>query len=160
MIRPAHAREADTVRTLVRTAYEHYIARLGREPGPMRDDYAQRIVDGQVWVLDEEGELLGVVVLIERPDSFLLQNIAVAPAAQGKGYGRRLITFAEEAAKRRGHDELYLYTNVLMVENIALYQHLGFREIGRNHEQGFDRVYMAKPVSSRSEPRSSNTEGS
>jgi len=33
-----------------------------------------------------------------------------------------------------------------MVENIALYQHLGFREIGRIQEQGFDRVYMAKPV--------------
>jgi len=60
-----------------------------------------------------------------------------------------LITFAEQEAKRRGHDELQLYTHVLMVENIALYQHLGFREIGRIHEQGFDRVYMAKPVAER-----------
>ena len=57
-----------------------------------------------------------------------------------------MITFAEEEAKRRGYDELRLYTNVLMVENIVLYQHLGFREIGRIHEHGFDRVYMAKPV--------------
>jgi ribosomal protein S18 acetylase RimI-like enzyme len=85
-------------------------------------------------------------VLTERPESFLLQNVAVAPAAQGQGYGRRLITFAEDEAKRRGYDELRLYTNVLMGENIALYQHLGFREIGRIHEQGFDRVSMAKSV--------------
>jgi ribosomal protein S18 acetylase RimI-like enzyme len=146
MIRPADAIDTDAVRALVRRAYAHYVIRLGREPGPMRDDYAQRIADGQVWVLEEAGELIGVVVLSERPESFLLQNVAVAPAGQGKGYGRRLITFAEQEAKRRGRDELQLYTHVLMVENIALYQHLGFREIGRIHEQGFDRVYMAKPV--------------
>jgi hypothetical protein len=31
-----------------------------------------------------------------------------------------------------------------MVENIALYQRLGFVEIARVQEKGFDRVYMAK----------------
>lgn len=147
MMRPAVPGEADAVRTLVRAAYGRWVERLGREPGPMRDDYAQRIADDQVWVLEEEGELVGVVVLTEQPESFLLQNVAIAPAAQGKGYGRRLIAFAEDEAKRRGYDELRLYTNVLMVENVALYQHLGFREIGRIHEQGFDRIYMAKSVS-------------
>jgi ribosomal protein S18 acetylase RimI-like enzyme len=146
MIRPADAIDTDAVRALVRRAYAHYVIRLGREPGPMRDDYAQRIADGQVWVLEEAGELIGVVVLSERPESFLLQNVAVAPAAQGNGFGRRLITFADDEAKRRGFEELQLYTHLLMVENIALYQHLGFREIGRIQEQGFDRVYMAKPV--------------
>ena len=147
MIRPAHAREVDAVRALVRAAYGRWVERLGREPGPMRDDYAQRIAAGQVWVMDAGGELVGLVVLTERPESFLLQNVAVAPAAQGKGYGRRLIAFAEDEAKRRGYVEVQLYTHVLMVENIALYQRLGFREIGRIHEQGFDRVYMAKLVS-------------
>ena len=149
MIRPALPSEADAVRGLVREAYAHYVARLGREPGPMGDDYAERIADGQVWVLEEECELVGVVVLTERPESYLLQNVAVAPAAQGKGYGRRLIAFAEDEAKRRGYDEVQLYTHVLMVENIALYEHLGFREIGRIHEQGFDRVYMAMTLSPR-----------
>ena len=151
MIRLADNHEAHAVRALVREADAHYVMRLGREPGPMQDDYSQRIADGEVWVLEKAGEIVGVAVLSERPESFLLQNVAVAPAAQGNGDGRRLIAFAEEEAKRRGHDELQLYTHVLMVENIALYQQLGFREIGRIHEQGFDRVYMAKSVSSRSE---------
>ena len=147
MIRPGEAHDADTAYTLVRDAYRHWVDRLGREPGPMQDDYARRIADGEVWVLEEEDQLLGVLVLTERPESLLLQNVAVTPAAQGKGYGRRLIAFAEDEAKRRGFEELQLYTHQLMVENIALYQHLGFREIGRIHEHGFDRVYMAKPVS-------------
>jgi ribosomal protein S18 acetylase RimI-like enzyme len=147
MMRPALPTEADVVRALVRAAYAHYVPRLGREPGPMGDDYARRITEDQVWVLVEQGELVGVVVLTERPESFLLQNVTVAPSAQGKGYGRRLITFAENEARLRGFAEVQLYTHVLMVENIALYQHLGFREIGRIHENGFDRVYMAKPIS-------------
>ena len=58
-----------------------------------------------------------------------------------------MIAFGEDEAKRRGFEELRLHTNLLMVENIALYQHLGFHEIGRIHEHGVDRVYMAKPVS-------------
>ena len=33
-----------------------------------------------------------------------------------------------------------------MVENIALYQRLGFAEIRRIEEKGFNRVYMAKQV--------------
>ena len=39
--------------------------------------------------------------------------------------------------------------NVLMTENVALYQHVGFNEIGRIHRKDVDRVYlsMAKLVS-------------
>jgi ribosomal protein S18 acetylase RimI-like enzyme len=146
-MRPALPGEAGAVHALVRAAYAHYVLRLGREPGPMGDDYVRRIAAGEVWVLEVQGELAGIVVLTEQPASFLVQNIAVAPAAQGQGYGRRLMRFAEEVARQRGLAELRLYTNVLMVENIALYQHLGFREIGRIHENGFDRVYMAKSIS-------------
>ena len=84
MIRLASPGEADTIRLLVRGAYARYVTRLGREPGPMRDDFAQRIADGQVWVLEAEGQLLGVVVLTERPESLLLQNVAVAQARRAR----------------------------------------------------------------------------
>ena len=46
MIRPANVSDADAVRTLVREAYGRWVERFGREPSPMRDDYAQRIADG------------------------------------------------------------------------------------------------------------------
>lgn len=148
MIRPALPSEADALRVLVRKAYAHYVERMGREPGPMNDDYRRRVADNQVWVLEAGGEIIGLVVLVgNRPEALLLENIAVTPAAQGKGYGRQLIAFAEEEARRRGYGELRLYTNVLMTENIALYQRLGFAEIGRIQEKGFHRVYMAKRIS-------------
>lgn len=146
MIRPARSDEAETVRGLVDEAYGHYVARIGMRPGPMNDDYQRRVGAGQVWVLAEDGQIAGLVVLEEQEDALLLDNVAVRPAAQGRGYGRALIAFAEQESARRGFDILRLYTHALMVENIALYRRLGFAEIARIQEKGFDRVYMAKRV--------------
>jgi ribosomal protein S18 acetylase RimI-like enzyme len=148
VIRPARPEDEATVRALVCDAYSHYVARLGREPGPMADNYEARIAAGQVWVLYTPGvpELAGIVVLEARDRQFLLDNIAVAPACQGRGYGGVLMRFAEERAMTLGYDTVVLYTHVLMTENIALYKKLGFVETGRVSEKGFDRVYMAKSL--------------
>jgi ribosomal protein S18 acetylase RimI-like enzyme len=145
--RPARPVEADTLHRIVNQAYSHYIARMGKAPGPMLDDYSRRIQDGQAWVLETNGTIAGLVVLEDDGQgALLLDNIAVAPSAQGQGVGRRLIAFTESEARRRGCRQVRLYTHVLMVENIALYTRLGFRETGRVSEKGFDRVYMAKSL--------------
>ena len=146
--RLARPEDADALRRIVREAYAHYIERMGKLPGPMLDDYAKRIKDGQAWVLEVDGTIAGLVVLEDDGQgALLLDNIAVAPSAQSQGIGRRLVTFTESEARRRGCKQVRLYTHVLMVENIALYGRLGFRETGRVSEKGFDRVYMAKPLS-------------
>ena len=145
--RPARPAEADTLRQIVDEAYGHYIERMGKAPGPMLDDYSRRTEDGQAWVLERDGTIVGLVVLEDDGQgALLLDNIAVAPSAQGQGVGRRLISFTESEARRRGCHQVRLYTHVLMVENIALYTRLGFRETGRVSEKGFDRVYMANPL--------------
>ena len=144
--RPARSEDANALRQLVVEAYTHYIARMGKPPGPMMDDYDQRVADGQVWVLEADGTIVGLIVLEEAGDTLLLDNVAVSPAAQGKGYGRTLIDFAEQEARRLGYAELRLYTNVHMTENIALYERLGFLQTGRVSEKGFERVYMAKTL--------------
>jgi ribosomal protein S18 acetylase RimI-like enzyme len=112
----------------------------------MLDDYDRRIADGQAWVLEVDGVIAGLLVLEEEGDTLLLDNVAVSPAAQGKGYGRKLMAFAEQEARRRGHAQLRLYTNVLMTENIALYERLGFRQTERVSEKGFERLYMLKTL--------------
>jgi ribosomal protein S18 acetylase RimI-like enzyme len=143
-IRLADSADLEAVRSLIHDAYVHYVPRIGKPPRPMLDDYERRIAAAQTWLLERDRSLLGLVVL-ENYDGFLmLDNVAVAPALQGQGFGRKLIAFAENEAVRRGYGEIRLYTHVLMVENIALYQRLGFVEIARKHEMGFDRVHMAK----------------
>ena len=145
MIRPAHASDVAAVGQLVGAAYGHYVARLGKPPGPMLDDYARRVAESQVWLLEDEGGLAGILVLEDAEGGdLLLDNLAVAPAAQGKGHGRTLVAFAEAEARRRGSPALRLYTHVLMTENVEFYLRLGFEETHRITEKGYDRVYMAK----------------
>jgi ribosomal protein S18 acetylase RimI-like enzyme len=114
----------------------------------MQWDYARRIADGQAWVLELEGEIVGLIELKAGTDALLISNVAVVSAEQGKGHGKRLIAFAEEEAKRLGYGAIQLYVNALMTENIALYRHVGFTEIERFHDKALDRVYVAmeKPL--------------
>jgi GNAT superfamily N-acetyltransferase len=144
MIRAATATDVKAVRSVVDAAYCHYTARIGKPPGPMLDDYAKRIADRQTWVLDDDGRIAGILVLEQGSSGLLLDNIAVMPDSQGKGFGSALIGFAEAEARRLGFGEIHLYTHALMTENIALYRRIGFVETHRGSEKGYDRVYMTK----------------
>jgi ribosomal protein S18 acetylase RimI-like enzyme len=146
MVRPAAKSDIGAVREVVHAAYRHYVARIGKPPGPMLDDYAQRIANGQTWLLESGDCIVAILVLEEAPTGLLLDNIAVLPECQGKGYGRTLMEFAEAEALRRGFREISLYTHALMSENIALYRRVGFAETHRINEKGYDRVYMTKPL--------------
>jgi ribosomal protein S18 acetylase RimI-like enzyme len=144
MIRAATATDVKAVQSVVDAAYGHYVARIGKPPGPMLDDYTKRIADLQTWVLEDDGRIVGILVLEQVPSGLLLDNIAMMPDSQGKGFGRALIAFAETEARRRGFSEIHLYTHALMTENVALYRRIGFVETHRGSEKGYDRVYMAK----------------
>lgn len=143
-IRIAHSSDAACVAGIVEAAYRPYVTRIGKQPGPMLDDYDALVAAECVWVLEQGGAIAGIIVLLETEAGLLLDNVAVRPELHGRGIGRALIGFAEAEARRRGHVAIRLYTHVLMTENIALYAHLGFAETGRVTEKGFDRVYMEK----------------
>ncbi|WP_258129650.1 GNAT family N-acetyltransferase [Achromobacter anxifer] len=145
-IRPATPDDLPEVERIVAQAYGHYVARIGATPGPMRDDYSARIAEGVVHVLLEQGSVQGVLVLIPEADCMLLDNVAVAPEAQGKGYGRDLMLFAESGARRAGHACIRLYTQEKMTENIAIYQRYGYVETHRAVEIGLHRVFMKKAL--------------
>jgi GNAT superfamily N-acetyltransferase len=145
MIRRANPGDREAVEAIVAAAYSPYIARIGKPPGPMLDDYTSLIAEGAVSVSEAaDGEIAAIIVLLPKPDHLLLDNIAVRPDRQAQGLGRRLIEFAEAEAQRLGYRELRLYTHAKMTENIALYLRLGFIETARGHEAGYDRVFMTK----------------
>jgi ribosomal protein S18 acetylase RimI-like enzyme len=142
----ARGDEVDAIRELVRRAYALYIPRIGEEPAPMRADYEALVNDGAVTVAVERGTIVGVLVLQRHPDELLLENVAVAPAAQGRGIGRALIAFAEQRARELNLRKVTLHTNAKMTENQDLYRRLDYVEVGRRHEHGFDRVFFEKTV--------------
>ena len=116
-IRAANATDVSAVARIVDEAYRRYIPRMGKPPGPMLDDYAARVSEGVLWVIEEGTVIVGVLVLLPKPDHLLLDNIAIAPVRQGLGLGRRLLFFAEAEALRRGYHEIRLYTHETMTEN-------------------------------------------
>ena len=143
-IRPAGPRDLAAVEAIVRSAYAPYVPLIGREPGPMLDDYAALIGQGYVYVLSDERGISAILVLVPEEHAMLLDNVAVRPDAQGRGHGRALIGFAERMARERGLGAIRLYTNEAMTENVALYGRMGFVETHRAEEHGFRRVYMTK----------------
>ena len=145
-IRLAVPEERTSVEELVAAAYGHYVPRIGRKPGPMLDDYGLLISQKRVFVLTCDGRIEGLVVLIPEANAMLLDNVALRPTAQGRGYGRRLVAFAEQSARDAGFQTIRLYTHQLMTENLALYAHLGFIETHQAEEKGFNRVFMSKSL--------------
>jgi ribosomal protein S18 acetylase RimI-like enzyme len=112
----------------------------------MLDDYAALIGEGRVHVAERDGVVQGLLVLIPQDDAMLLDNVAVAPEAQGSGLGRLMLEFAEGAAVEAGYRAIKLNTNEAMTENVALYTRIGYRETHRVEEKGLRRVYMRKPL--------------
>lgn len=145
-IRLAQKADRAYVEAIVEAAYRPYLERMDRPPGPMVDDYGKRIAAGQAHVLEDDGKIVGILVLEPGDDFLLLDNIAIDPACQGRGYGKILMDFAEEEARRRTFNAIVLYTNEVMRENIAIYQRLGYTEVERKAVAGYDRVYMRKTL--------------
>ena len=116
-LRIATLEDRSVIEAIVKAAYARYVPRIGREPGPMRDDYGAFIRDGCVHVLDHGGAIQGILVLIPEADALLLDNVAVPPEAQGLGFGRAMLAFAERAARDAGYRSIRLYTNEAMTEN-------------------------------------------
>ena len=112
----------------------------------MDDDYAAHIDAGEVFVLEHDGTIAAIAVLIAAADHLLLDNVAVDPDRHGHGLGRRMIGFAELEARQRGHAELRLFTNELMERNLTLYRRLGFVETHRATVGGHRRVFMTKTI--------------
>ena len=146
IIRLATQADRPAIEAIVHAAYFPYIARIGAKPLPMLADYAQLIKDHRVHVLEQDGLIQGLVVLIPEDDVLLLDNIAVNPTAHGKGYGRMLLDYAELQARAVNLPAIRLYTNAAMVENIAIYTKRGFHETHRAEEDGRKRVYMRKEL--------------
>jgi len=145
-IRPARTEDAAAISECVTAAYKTYIARLGKPPRPMLDDYKDVIQQHRVFALTQATRIIGILVLVIQRQTLLVDNVAVDPDHQGRGYGRKLMALAEEEARRLGFTAITLYTNERMTENIELYNKLGYRELGRKTEQGYDRVYMQKSL--------------
>jgi GNAT superfamily N-acetyltransferase len=145
-MRVAFARDpalAGPLRDIVNAAYDEGEAGLWR-PGRERvstDDVAGLIARGELAVADGDGRLIGCV----RVAGAELGLLAVARDATGRGVGRALVRFAEDAARERGAAAMRLEllvprsgTHRAKVRLHEWYSRLGYRVVGR---AGFEVAY-------------------
>jgi len=103
-IRRARSSDATAMKSCVEAAYRHYIARIGKPPGPMLDDYSKVTQQHEAFVAEEKGEIVGVLVLVRQHSGMLLDNVAVHPDFQGKGLG-----YVETERKtEHGYNRVYM----------------------------------------------------
>ena len=143
-IRKANPADEAAIVRCVQNAYEKYIVRIGKKPGPMLNEYLPLIIDEKVFCGEFFGEIVGALVLKKFDGYMLLDNVALLPEYQGRGFGKQLIAFAEHYASENKYDEIRLYTNIKMIENIEFYHKLGYSEYARKEENGYERVYFKK----------------
>ena len=140
--------DVPAITQLVADAYGPYEPLIGRTPLPMLADYGDAVRDHEIWVVESDGRLMGIIELIPRDDHLWIENVAIAPAWQRRGLGRLLLDHAEDEARRRGLQEMGLLTNERYVDNIAMYGRYGYRETHREPFKGTDLVYFRKRLAS------------
>lgn len=145
-IRRADAADTDRVRALTRASYAKWIPVIGREPLPMVADYERAVRDHIVDLMFVEAELAGLVETVNEGDHLLIENVAIGPAFQRKGYGGLLVAHAEKVARSLQLLELRLYTNAQFAGNVDFYRRHGFAVDRKEPFKGGITVYMSKRV--------------
>lgn len=78
----------------------------------LKQDFAARRLEEYVW--EEEGRVLGLLSIgdtadRDRPAALEIWRIYLAPAAQGRGIGGRLLAFGERRARELGRREILIW---------------------------------------------------
>lgn len=142
--RPAKAADAVAIRDIVRAAYARWVPVIGREPLPMRADYHKALAEHPFDLAIEDGRVVGMIETMLADHHLWIENVCVAPDAQGRGIGRLLLERAEDKAREAGRNELRLLTNGAFEANVLLYKRHGYTIDREEPFMGGMTVYMSK----------------
>ncbi len=146
LMRRAGIADADAVRDMTRAAYATWVPVIGREPLPMQVDYAKAVVAHRIDLLEQAGQLVALIEMVPQPDHLWLENVAVHPAHQGQGLGRRLMAHAMSVARDMALPDIRLLTNAAFAANLRFYDSLGFVVTARTPFKGGFTVYFARKL--------------
>jgi aminoglycoside 6'-N-acetyltransferase I len=87
----------------------------------------QYIFDCEVYVYEEDRQIIGVYALYKiNRDEVEIKNIAVRTDHQGKGIGKKLLQDADQKARARGFQTIWVGTGDVMMMQLYFYQKAGF----------------------------------
>ncbi|CDX61199.1 GCN5-related N-acetyltransferase [Mesorhizobium plurifarium] len=144
--RAAEAADAVAIRDIVRAAYAKWVPMIGREPLPMRADYEKAVAEHPFDLAVAQDRIVGMLETMLADDHLWIENVCVAPDAQGRGIGRLLLERAEHKAREAGRDELRLLTNGAFEANVSLYRRQGYTVDREEPFMNGTTVYMSKRI--------------
>jgi ribosomal protein S18 acetylase RimI-like enzyme len=117
---------------------------------PSKEVFINDIELGQIWKLEIDSEIVGVIVLTEIEDveyksvkwltdssnNLYIHRLAVHPKQQGKGYAQKLMNFAENYADEYNYNSIRLDTFSKNTRNQKFYEKRGYQRL--------DSIYFPK----------------
>ncbi|MDR7110576.1 alkanesulfonate monooxygenase SsuD/methylene tetrahydromethanopterin reductase-like flavin-dependent oxidoreductase (luciferase family)/GNAT superfamily N-acetyltransferase [Microbacterium trichothecenolyticum] len=138
-IRLVRTEEYERAGDVTAQAYLSSYDKLSDEYVASLRDVAGRVREGDVWVaVEPDGEILGTVWVarpnrplaeVARPGETDFRQLAVAPAARGRGIGEALTRHVIDLARERGSHRVVMNSGPEMTGAHALYAKLGFRRL-------------------------------
>ena len=129
----------------IHTAEETGAATVGWIRGvyPTRKTAEDAVLRGDMFVLEDKAVIGSGIINQTQVDGYfgapwkvetdavcVLHTLVIAPKSAGKGYGRAFVAFYERWALEHGLFELRMDTNARNTAARAMYQKLGYEEIG------------------------------
>jgi ribosomal protein S18 acetylase RimI-like enzyme len=103
---------------------------------PSKDLVSQYLGKGFCYVVESENEVrIGVIVLVPVSNHIIeIMNLAVDEFHQGKGLGTLLLKHGIQTAAEKGYSMVEIGTGNSSINQLALYQKVGFRITGIDHD--------------------------
>jgi amino-acid N-acetyltransferase len=115
-IRPGQSADLGEVTALLKAA------------GLPTDDLASAL-DLHLWVLEAEGDIVGVIGVERFGASALLRSLAIEPNYQRRGLGRQLVGQLERDVRFKGVEQLILLTETAE----SFFRRIGYEVIDRRY---------------------------
>jgi GNAT superfamily N-acetyltransferase len=96
---------------------------------------------GQIFFVVEGDEALGTCAVVRHSaEVHEIAKMAVAPAAQGRGYGDRLMEAAVKFSRREGARRIMIVSNTRLAPALRLYQKHGFVRVPLDADSRYTRA--------------------
>lgn len=142
----ANADDLDEIIELTRSCARYMIAQKifqWNEYYPSIQVFQNDVRLNQLWKIESNDEILGVMVLTEIEDkeydgvqwltsnskNLYIHRLAVHPKHQGKGVARKLLDFSEEFARENEYDSIRLDTFSKNKRNQKIYEQRGYQKL-------------------------------
>ena len=147
MIRKALSSDLDAIHTIAKSCAKAMIAKgiyQWNEHYPTRSRFEKDIELQESYVLEEEGQTKGTIVLTElmddeyipvqwktkNHDNIYIHRLAIDPEHWRKGYAQQLMNWAEVYAKKEGYQSVRLDTFSQNKRNQKFYETRGYQKLG------------------------------